>query len=154
MSRPNPERDAQMAAMYFEENMTQAEIAKQFGITAQSVSKILNKDEILDEYDKKRKAQTLRAKIKLAAATERAVDVQRAYLDMELPINLEYLRQNAARDILDRSGVKTEATPDDNKIVIEFKEPFALGMPGHSVTTYDDEGAEVEYDEDSEEPIN
>lgn len=126
-------RAAEMAALYFDENLTQAEIAKRYGITPQTVSKHLNKEYILDEYDKRRKAQTLRAKIKLAAATERAVEVQRAYLDMDLPINLEYLRQNAARDILDRSGVKTEAVNEDNNVVITFANPWEIGMPSSDV---------------------
>ena len=118
-----------MASMYFDKGMTQAEIAEQFGITPQTVSKHLNKEDILEEFDKRRKAQTLRAKIKLAAATERAVEVQATYLDMDLPINLEYLRQNAARDILDRSGVKIDPTNDNNNVVITFKESFEPGMP-------------------------
>ena len=143
MSKTNPDRDAEVASMYFEQNMTQAEIAKQFGITPQTVSKILNKDAILDTYDKRRRAHTLRAKILLAAATEKAVEVQRGYLDMELPINLEYLRQNAARDILDRSGVKTEATNEDNNIVISFATHWDVGMPDSST-----------IEEEAEEPIN
>lgn len=129
MSETENNRSRQMAAMYFNEGMTQTEIAKQFGISPQTVSKHLNKEDILEEFDKRRKAQTLRAKIKLAAATERAVEVQAAYLDMELPINLEYLRQNAARDILDRAGVKTEAGEMGNSIEVIFKEPIRPGIP-------------------------
>lgn len=120
----------QMAEMYFEQGMTQVEIAKLFNITPQTVSKAINKQEILDAYDKRRNAHSLRAKIRLAAATERAVEVQMQYLNMELPINLEYLRQNAARDILDRSGIKTEPVGEDNEIIISFKDmPFEPGMP-------------------------
>ena len=121
-----------MAAMYFEQSMSQSEIAAQFNITPQSVSKAINKPEILEEYDKRRSAHALRAKIRLAAATEKAVEVQLGYLDKELPINLEYLRQNAARDILDRSGIKVEAEKDDNQITIEVL-GLDLGMPDGNV---------------------
>lgn len=121
-----------MAAMYFDMGMSQSEIAAQFNITPQSVSKAINKPEILEEYDKRRSAHALRAKIRLAAATEKAVEVQLGYLDKELPINLEYLRQNAARDILDRSGIKVEAEKDDNQITIEVL-GLDLGMPDGNV---------------------
>lgn len=118
-----------MASMYFDDGMTQAAIAKEFGITPQTVSKHINKESILEEFDKRRRAHTIRAKIRLAAATERAVEVQAAYLDMELPINLEYLRQNAARDILDRAGIKAEAGEMNNTIEVVFKDPIHPGMP-------------------------
>ena len=120
---------AHMAEMYFDQGMTQAEIAKKFNITPQSVSKAINKKEILDEYDERRRAHTLRAKIRLAAATERAVEVQMEYLNKQLPVNLEYLRQNSARDILDRSGIKTEAAVENNEIKIVWEDCFPIGMP-------------------------
>lgn len=125
------DKTRQMAEMYFEQNMSQAEIGAHFGITPQSVSKHLNKRDVLDEYDERRNAHALRAKIKIAMAVEQAVDVQRAYLDMELPINLEYLRQNAARDILDRAGVK-EKDAEDKEFRITWVNPEAgikLGIP-------------------------
>ena len=125
-------RDEQIAEMYFDLGMTQAEIGKKFGISPQAVSQHLNKPHILEAYDKRRKAQILRAKIRLAAAANRAVDVQVAYLDAELKPAYEYLRQNAARDILDRSGVKTEAVNEDNQISIVFEQPFECGMPSDS----------------------
>lgn len=128
-----------MAEMYFDQGMTQAEIAKMFKITPQSVSKQINKKEILDEYDERRKAHALRAKIRLAAATEKAVEVQMGYLTMELPVNLEYLRQNAARDILDRAGIKTEAVSEDNEIKITFATPFELGMPNMAEDVSEDD---------------
>ena len=118
-----------MAELYFEKGMTQAEIARQFNVTPQSVSKAINKPEILEEYDNRRTAHALRSKIRLTAATEKAVEVQIGYLSMELPVNLEYLRQNAARDILDRSGLRVEPTDDKNEIKISFEAPFELGMP-------------------------
>lgn len=127
------EKTRQMAEMYFEQNMSQAQIGAHFGITPQNVSKRLNKREVLDEYDERRSAHALRAKIKIALAVEQAVDVQRAYLDMELPINLEYLRQNAARDILDRAGVR-EKEAQDNEIKITWVNPeggIQPGIPNH-----------------------
>lgn len=131
------DKTRQMAEMYFEQNMSQAQIGAHFGITPQNVSKRLNKREVLDEYDERRSAHALRAKIKIALAVEQAVDVQRAYLDMELPINLEYLRQNAARDILDRAGVR-EKEAQDNEIRITWVNPeggiqpgIPIGIPDH-----------------------
>lgn len=121
----------EIAELYFIQGLTQAAIAERYSITPQAVSKHLNNDAVLEEYDNRRSAHSLRAKIRLAAAAERAVEVQMGYLDMELPINLEYLRQNAARDILDRSGIKTEPVSEDNEIKISFVEPFPLGMPAH-----------------------
>ena len=129
-SKPITKKTREMADMYFVQGMTQAEIAAHFGITAQAVSKHLNNEAVLNEYDTRRSAHALRAKIRLAAAAERAVEVQMGYLNKELPINLEYLRQNAARDILDRAGVRTEPVNEDKAITVVFAvEP---GMPARN----------------------
>lgn len=119
-----------MAEMYFAQGMTQKEIADVFKVTPQAVSKNLNRDDILKEWDERRTAHALRAKIRLAAATEKAVEVQMQYLHMDLPVNLEYLRQNAARDILDRSGIKIEPVNEDKEIEIIFAhDDIPIGMP-------------------------
>lgn len=124
------EEKIEAVRLYFEENWYQKDIAKKFHTKQQVVSRWLNEPEVLERYEQRMRAKAIRSRIRVLQATEKAVDVQVGYLGRELPQNMEYLRQNAARDILDRGNIRVAPDSEAAQInVVLDGVNLTLGMP-------------------------
>ena len=112
---------------YFEEGLEIEEIAQRIGVTAAQVTRVLGDDELLEPYRRRSEAAKLRAQIRVNESAEEAV-LRQAQL-MKKEAASESVSQRAAKDILDRAGVRV-AKEDKGEIVIRFVNGAPkLGMP-------------------------
>ena len=117
-------REAALEA-YFEEGLEEAEIASRLGVTVRAVSAVLRDPAALAPYRARSEAAKLRAQICVNESAEEAAKKQAALLMVET----ESVSQRAAKDILDRAGVRM-AKGDRSDVTIRFAGGApALGMP-------------------------
>ena len=116
---------SEVVRLYFEENREEAEIAARLGISLRQAKTVLGDLARLETYKKRSEAAKLRAQIYVNKSAEEAARRQAALLlDGE-----ETISQRAAKDILDRAGVRV---PKESRsdVVIRFAQGAPpLGMP-------------------------
>lgn len=127
------EQEQEMMVLYYDEGVKQVEIAKIYGVSQTVVSRTLNKPEALAWMLKQTSSKRLRAQILINNQLEAAVGKQVELMNKELPEGLLYLQQNAARDLLDRGGVRVK-DEEKQEITVNFagSQGFDVGMPDHS----------------------
>ena len=112
---------------YFEEGMEPEEIAARLKVTVRTVLAALGDKRLLEPYHRRSEAAKLRAQICVNESAEEAARRQ-----AELMRNQEAsdtVSQRAAKDILDRAGVRV-AREDKKDVTIRFSgEPPKIGMP-------------------------
>lgn len=91
---------------YFRERKEPGEIAAQFGIEESAVLAALNDPEMLEPYRQKAEAARLRAQICLYESAEAAARMQAQWLYADDGTGKASVSQKAAKEILDRTGVK------------------------------------------------
>ena len=112
---------------YFEEGLEVEEIAQRMGVTAAQVTRVLGDSELLEPYKRRSEAAKLRAQIRVNENAEEAVLRQAELMKREAAS--ESVCQRAAKDILDRAGVRV-AKEGSGEIVIRFVSGAPqLGMP-------------------------
>lgn len=99
-------------------------VADEMGIGRTSAYKILQTSKYNQLYSERADIIAKRTQTFLNMQTMMAAKKQLELMNKELPDSLLYLQQNAARDILDRAGVRAK---DESKQ--EVKITFAGGMP-------------------------
>ena len=99
-------------------------VADEMGIGRTSAYKILQTSKYNQLYSERADIIAKRTQTFLNMQTMMAAKKQLELMNKELPDNLLYLQQNAARDILDRAGVRAK---DESKQ--EVKITFEDGMP-------------------------
>ena len=112
---------SEVVRLYFEENREEAEIAARLGISLRQAKTVLGDLARLETYKK------LRAQICVNKSAEEAARRQAALL-LDGEVN-ETISQRAAKDILDRAGVRV---PKESRsdVVIRFAQGAPpLGMP-------------------------
>ena len=113
---------SEVVRLYFEENREEAEIAARLGISLRQAKTVLGDLARLETYKKRSEAAKLRAQICVNKSAEEAA----LLLDGEVN---ETISQRAAKDILDRAGVRV---PKESRsdVVIRFAQGAPpLGMP-------------------------
>ena len=120
------EKEAVLAA-YFEEGLESEEIAKQLDLPLAYVTRVLGDRALLEPYKKRSEAAKLRAQIYVNESAEEAARRQAALLRSEQ--TKEAVFQRAAKDILDRAGVRV-GKEEKGEIVIRFEHgDILLGSP-------------------------
>lgn len=99
-------------------------VADEMGIGRTSAYKILQTSKYNQLYSERADIIAKRTQTFLNMQTMMAAKKQLELMNKELPDNLLYLQQNAARDILDRAGVRAK---DESKQEVNIT--FAGGMP-------------------------
>lgn len=118
---------SEVVRLYFEENREEAEIAARLGISLRQVKTVLGDLARLETYKKRSEAAKLRAQICVNKSAEEAARRQAALL-LDGEVN-ETISQRAAKDILDRAGIRMQKDYGKD-IVIRFAAGApALGMP-------------------------
>ena len=118
---------SEVVRLYFEENREEAEIAARLGISLRQAKTVLGDLARLETYKKRSEAAKLRAQICVNKSAEEAARRQAALL-LDGEVN-ETISQRAAKDILDRAGVRV---PKESRsdVVIRFAQGAPpLGMP-------------------------
>lgn len=125
MGRLSEKKRAEALAAYFEEGLEAEEIAARLGVTVGAISGVLRDPRALAPYRARSEAAKLRAQICVNESAEEAAKKQAALLMVET----ESVRQRAAKDILDRAGVRM-AKEDRGDVTIRFAGGApVLGMP-------------------------
>lgn len=115
--------------MYFEEGREVEEIAQTLGRDADEIEDALADPVALERYRKKSEMTKLRAQIRMNESAERAARKQAELLDDRENGGTPTVRQRAAKDILDRAGVRL-AKEEKGEITIRFVSGVPeLGMP-------------------------
>ena len=105
---------------YFEEEKEPEAIAQQMGLSVRTVTGVLSDRKLLEPYRRRSEAAKLRAQICVNESAEEAARKQAQMLHDEQT----HVCQQAAKDILDRAGVRV---PREEKK--EIRITFAAGMP-------------------------
>ena len=126
MGRMSEKKTEEALKAYFEEGLEPEEIAKRLRVTLRSVNAALSDKRLLKPYHERSEAAKLRAQICVNESAEEAARKQAALLMVET----ESVSQRAAKDILDRAGVRVQRE-DKKEITITFASGMPLlGMPG------------------------
>ena len=129
-------------ADYFETWDRVEDVAKRHGIGRTAAYEILRTHKYVDRFLDASQAVQARTKIYVNMQAERAARKQAEIMDRELPDHLLYLVQNAARDILDRAGIR-EQSEGKQDIHITFGDGMPeTGMP-ESAEGEPDEGTDA-----------
>lgn len=127
MGRMTENMKSEAVRLYFEENREPDDIARQIGASERQVKTILGDLKRLEAYRKKSEAAKLRAQICVYESAEEAARHQAALLSQSE--GNDNIRQRAAKDILDRAGIRMQKDYGKD-IVIRFAAGApALGMP-------------------------
>lgn len=114
---------------YFEEGLEPEEIAQRLGMTCAEVTALLGDRERLEPYRRRSEAAKLRAQICVNESAEEAAR-QQARLLRRSGVS-ETVTQRAAKDILDRAGVRVPKEEKRDVVVTFVHGAPALGMPAH-----------------------
>lgn len=125
MGRLSERKRAAALAAYFEEGLEAEEIAARLGVTQEAVRGALGDPRSLAPYRARSEAAKLRAQICVNESAEEAARQQAALLSVET----EAVRQRAAKDILDRAGVRVARDARTDVTITFSAEPPVLGMP-------------------------
>ena len=109
---------------YFEEGLEAEAIAKRLKVTVRSVERVLGDKRLLKPYQERSEAAKLRAQIYVNESAEEAARRQAELLRADEDEKARRLSQQAAKDILDRAGIRV---PKGEKRDITIR--FAGGMP-------------------------
>ena len=115
---------------YFEEGLEAAEIAARLHVTEGNVLAVLGDKELLTPYHRKSEAAKLRAQICVNESAEEAARRQAELLRADEDEKARAMSQRAAKDILDRAGVRVaKERKEDVRVTFVGWTP-QLGMPG------------------------
>jgi len=132
MGRMSEKKTEEALKAYFEEGMEPEEIAGKLGVTVKSVKAALSDKRLLAPYRERSEAAKLRAQICLNESAEDAARRQAELLHADEDEKARRLSQQAARDILDRAGVRMPKT-ERKDITIRFAGGMPqLGMPARN----------------------
>ena len=121
---------------FYSGQMKQKDIAKEYGLTQSGVSRIVNDVDAMTKMLRATTAERVRAQIRINNHLMEAVNTQIDLMRGQYEDHHKYLKQNAARDILDRGGVRAEKDEKPEvRITMDFGESggFTLGVPDHSM---------------------
>lgn len=136
-----PEIRAEIADAYYLENKKQSDIAKEYGVNQSTISRIINDVEVMQSVLKATTASKIRALVRVHQHLDEAVDTQIELMRGQYEDQYKYLKQNAARDLLDRGGVRTEKEEHaETRVVVDFggASSLTLGVPDHSKDNEED----------------
>ena len=110
MGRMSEKKTEEALKAYFEEGMEPEEIAGKLGVTLRSINAVLSDKRLLRPYHERSEAAKLRAQICVNESAEEAARRQAELLHADEDEKARRLSQQAAKDILDRAGVRVAKT--------------------------------------------
>ena len=142
MGRMTESLKSEAVRLYFEENREESEIAEALNISMRQVKMVLGDLARLETYKKRSEAAKLRAQICVNKSAEEAARRQAALL-LDGEVN-ETISQRAAKDILDRAGVRV---PKESRSDVVIR--FAQGAPPLGMPESAEKGKETSYEKSS-----
>ena len=127
------EQAEEICRLFYDEEMRQVDIAERMGVSQTTVSETVNHPDRLAKMLKRTTAERVRAQIKINHHLLEAADTQIELMRGTYEDQYKYLKQNAARDILDRGGVRAEKDEgNEMQINVSIGGAMVLGTPDHS----------------------
>lgn len=129
------EQREEVCRLFYDEGWIQKRLAEEFGVSQSTISDIVNHPDNLTKMLKRTTAEKVRAQIKINHHLLEAADTQIELMRGNYEDQYKYLKQNAARDILDRGGVRADKDEKPEvRITMDFGDAgsFDLGVPDHS----------------------
>lgn len=125
------------------------DLAEEYGVSQRTIQAIMNDIPTLEAVSARVRAARLRAIIKAESASEEAVDTQIDLMrkDYERESNM-FLKQNAARDLMDRANIRSDKGAENNSINIVFASGSMpeVNMPDASTGNQEAAGTEEHSD--------
>lgn len=137
---------AEICRLFYDEGWKQKDLSAKFGVSQGTISDIVNHPDCLVKMLKRTTAEKVRAQIKINHHLLEAADTQIELMRGTYEDQYKYLKQNAARDILDRGGVRAEKE-ENNEMQINVSiggGAMVLGTPDHSRDNDEDAGEEAD----------
>lgn len=132
MSRVSQIKRERALTAYFEGGQEPRAIAEALGLKEGTVLALLDDPDALEGYRKRSEAAKLRAQIRLNESAEAAARVQARLMHGEESEGTSTISHRAAKDILDRAGVRVpKETRSDVTVTFAGGAP-ELGMPEHA----------------------
>lgn len=95
-------------------------LAAEFSVSEHTIWRVYGSEEVLNRAKMKAERSRLENLLRVQQLASKAIDVQEDLMTREVNENLLYINQNAARDLLDRAGVRAkDQTEVEQKIVFE-----------------------------------
>lgn len=129
MGRLSETKRREALRAYFEEGKEVEEIARGLGVTVRSVSAALSDPKLLEPYKRRSEAAKLRAQICVNESAEEAARRQAALLHGGGDEKSRSVSQRAAKDILDRAGVRVPREEKRDVTITFAAQAPDLGMP-------------------------
>lgn len=130
MGRLSEKKREEVLSGYFEEGLEPQELAQRIGISQRTVCAVLGDEAMLEPYRKRGEAAKLRAQICVNESAEEAARMQAMLMRRE-DVS-QSVTQRAAKDILDRAGIRVPKE-DHMQITVTFAGGMPqLGMPKRS----------------------
>lgn len=151
MSRRQKLTDEQKDAIFLEYLRTidpkkrrafEREKSMEYGVHQTTINGILRDEERIARFEKRITTRRRLAQLQMDELITDALAVQAGYIhDDTLPANLQYLRQNASVDIMNRAGFKRKEEETEQRMIISFD-----GMPGVTLGSPEQETEDGEVD--------
>lgn len=125
------ERDKRIVRDYYFADMTMEKIGEREGMTAAGVHKLLHSQKGMKYLEEIQEKQGKKARAFLVGQTMKAARTMAELMDGKDP----YARIQAARDVLDRAGIKQEE--NGGNVEIEMPVQVVIGMPEELVKDED-----------------
>ena len=93
---------------YYVDLRTLRDIAKEYDVSHVTIHAIVSNPKMQREYKRRAESSKIRNELRLAQASEDALDKQIELLQKPLDDAYLYINQNAARDIMDRVGLRAK----------------------------------------------
>ena len=127
MGRMTENMKSETVRLYFEENREPDDIARQIGASEKQIKSVLGDLKRLEAYRKKSEAAKIRAQICVYESAEEAARHQAALLTRTE--GSDTISQRAAKDILDRAGIRMQKEYGKDVVIRFAAGAPALGMP-------------------------
>lgn len=132
MGKLSDQKAEEALQAYFEEGLEAKEIAQRLHVTARTIERVLSDKRLLKPYQERSEAAKLRAQICVNESAEEAAKRQAELLHADEDEKARRLSQQAAKDILDRAGIRVPKA-EKRDITIRFIGGMPeIGMPARS----------------------
>ena len=132
MGKLSDQKAEEALQAYFEEGLEAKEIAQRLHVTARTIERVLSDKRMLKPYQERSEAAKLRAQICVNESAEEAAKRQAELLRADEDEKARRLSQQAAKDILDRAGIRVPKA-EKRDITIRFIGGMPeIGMPARS----------------------
>jgi len=102
-------------------------LAEEYHVSVATIYRVYGSEEVLHRALHKAERARLENLLRVQQLASKAIEVQENLMTKEVNDNLLYINQNAARDLLDRAGVRAKETVESEQRIV-FETGIDLGL--------------------------